>query len=76
MENILLIVKYKIWPPSSKGIGNKLNKEIIREKAIKILIKPFKVSNLKLWAFLTIPIGPAKSFVIVLLLMEMKLDRK
>ena len=69
-EKIYLKVKYIIWPPSNKGMGNKLNIPTKRDIIMKIRIIPFNLSNINLSAILTIPIGPANSLVIVLLLID------
>ena len=63
-------MKYNICPPSSMGIGSKFSKPILNEITIKNKVIPPKLSNIKLLAFLTIPIGPASSSCNVLFLNE------
>ena len=73
-EKILLIVKYTMWPPSSKGIGNKFKIDILNENKINILKTPENLSSISLSAFFTIPIGPASSLERVSFLKEFLIE--
>ena len=68
LEKMRLIVKYTMWPPSSNGIGNKFNIEILSEKIMNIFKMPEKLFKLNLSAFFTMPMGPAKSLAILFFL--------
>ena len=52
-------------------MGIKLKIPTNNEIIMNINITPLNLSNINWSAIFTIPIGPAKSFVIVLLLMEL-----